>query len=259
MADFADPSCEDGWRGVDLGNLVSSQTRRRRIRRRAVATDSVRRGRRSRRRRPSQPLAHPHTHATSSERRGGLHVRPPRPTSRPRALPNRAQATGSSVAYAPHHSHVTSRPPSSCSPCALTLLCISLPLSPPLLPPFGVHALSSLPSSLSASPIPTMAPPCVPTSSTSSPAFAATRVRLPGAQVFAALRGSLAGRPPPTTTTTAAATISPRSTRAASTTTAGATAAAAALPVVMTAGRATSADEEQVVRLVLDLPGRFIG
>lgn len=85
MADIADPSCKDGWRGGDLGNLVSSQTRRRRIRRRAVATDSVRRGRRRRRRRPGQPLAHPHTHPTSSKLRGGLHVRPPWPTSPPRA------------------------------------------------------------------------------------------------------------------------------------------------------------------------------
>lgn len=85
VADIADPSCNDGWRGGDLGNLVSSQTRCRRIRRRAVATDSVRRGRRRRRRRPGQPLAHPHTHPTSSKLRGRLHVRPPWPTSPPRA------------------------------------------------------------------------------------------------------------------------------------------------------------------------------
>jgi len=93
-----------------------------------------------------------------------------------------------------------------------------------------------------------MAPPSL--SAASSPAaFASARLRVPGAQILAALRGSLAGRPAVAGVGAAGAAA------AASATPARAATGLPAVPVAL----AAPTDEEQVVRLVLDLPGRFIG
>jgi len=95
-----------------------------------------------------------------------------------------------------------------------------------------------------------MAPPPSSSAASSPPAFASARLRLSGAQVFAALRGSLAGRPAVAGVGAAGAAAAASATPAL---------AAPSLPAVPVAFVAPTTEEEQVVRLVLDLPGRFIG
>lgn len=255
----------------DLGNLGGRRGHRRIRRhaggqRRGRAVGGVERPSATSAARPStRAHAPPVRFALSPSTPLGLHARRVR-QARYLTTPRRARSCpGDCVHGSPHPSHQlrhSAAPPlilSVCSPGSHPFL---LPPCFPSRAGSSAYTFSPLVAHPSVSPSPppppTMAPPCAPPPSSPSPAFATTRLRLPGAQVFAALRGSLAGHPP---AATVAATATPLSARAAAT--AGATttaaAAAAALPVVVMAGRATAADEEQVVRLVLDLPGRFVG